>query len=525
MASNFVSRGARRLSAVSVVAVVAVTAALLLGGGTRQGLMSDVVLQFICIPVLMFGLWQIAADGLPRHLRFPMIMLAAVVAIPILQLVPLPAWLADGLPYHSMLQDIRALAGQDRVFWPISVVPDATAQAALSLLVPVSVYLMCIRLNFEERRWLAVLLIAVGVGSAILGMVQISQGQSSGLRFFDITNTGEAVGFFANRNHLSALLYVTWLLAVVWFVDQIDRFVASTGQLHTEASVLLPVFALSCAVVLLLVAQLMARSRAGLILAGAAMLAAVLISARRQTAGVPGVARSSLRRIVGLGLAFTVVLSSQYALVRVLERLAYDPLQDARIVFAQRTYAAALAFLPTGSGVGTFVPVYAMFERPQDALLDTFANRAHNDVLEMFLENGVFGVVLLALFVAWLLHRLWTIWMHSMPGATPLDRRLTLASAVALILLLMHSLVDYPLRTAAMMALAAVFCSFLSLPASVPKPREGGNDGRTKRSREVMPAERETVAAGPGGAKAPAGAWGIEVDWPDAWKRPPNEKS
>ena len=46
--------------------------------------------------------------------------------------------------------------------------------------------------------------------------------------------------------------------------------------------------------------------------------------------------------------------------------------------------------MPVGAGLGTFVPVYAMFEKPEQVSL-FYVNRAHNDVLELWLETGVAG--------------------------------------------------------------------------------------------------------------------------------------
>ena len=522
MVSKSPDRRADQISGAFVASATALVAALLLGGGTRQGLMSDAVLQLICIPVLAYGLWKIGADGVPKHLRFSYALLLLVVALPLVQLVPLPIWISGALPYHAMLQDIRALAGYERGWSSISVVPDATAQAALSLIVPASIYLVCTRLNFVERRLLAFILIGVGVVSAILGLAQISQGQASQLRFFDITNPNEAVGFFANRNHLSALLYATWLFAIVCFVDRIDQFVATTGVSRTDRTVILPVFALSCAVIILIIAQLMARSRAGLILAGVAMVAALIITTRRNNSDKPQVAGVARRRLAVVGLALGVILCSQYAFVRVLERLGQDPLEDARIVFGARTYEAAKAFLPTGSGVGTFVPVYGLFERSQDALLDTYANRAHNDLLEAFLENGAAGVLLIVVFVAWAVFRTWRMASLIDPRAGPVDRRLAMAAAAGLSLLVLHSLVDYPFRTGALMAVGALFCSFLTLPAGwLERPT------RDDAARPAYGAETPEVSGGVvpetptpvGGQKAPAGAWGADIDWPDAWRR------
>ena len=74
-----------------------------------------------------------------------------------------------------------------------------------------------------------------------------------------------------------------------------------------------------------------------------------------------------------------------------MERFAQDPLKDARIPFTRNTLEAAEAFIPFGAGMGSFVQVYGMFEKPEDALAGVFANRAHNDLAELWLETGRHG--------------------------------------------------------------------------------------------------------------------------------------
>ena len=120
--------------------------------------------------------------------------------------------------------------------------------------------------------------------------------------------------------------------------------------------------------------------------------------------------------------------------------------------------------MPLGSGLGTFVPVYAMFEKPEDAT-PTYVNRAHNDILEMWLETGVLGLALGGLFVIWLVRRSAEIW-RSAPasGASQLDWSLVRAATIVPALILAHSLVDFPLRTGAMMAVMAFACALLIEP-------------------------------------------------------------
>ena len=138
--------------------------------------------------------------------------------------------------------------------------------------------------------------------------------------------------------------------------------------------------------------------------------------------------------------------------------------------FARNTIAAAKAFMPLGSGVGSFVPVYAGVEPPQDVLANTFANRAHNDVLESWLETGVVGVALMALFGLWLLVRAFALWRPASSGGRIVDHALPRAAVLVVALLIAHSLVDYPLRTGALMAMFA-FASALLLPPPVESDR------------------------------------------------------
>ena len=71
---------------------------------------------------------------------------------------------------------------------------------------------------------------------------------------------------------------------------------------------------------------------------------------------------------------------------------------------------------------------------------------AHNDYAELALELGFAGVVLMLLFLAWWGAAVWRAWRTAEAG--PFARAAAIASAAVLV----HSLVDFPLRTAAISA-------------------------------------------------------------------------
>src|SRR5260370_32164812 len=110
-----------------------------------------------------------------------------------------------------------------------------------------------------------------------------------------------------------------------------------------------------------------------------------MVSDRRGTSG------TTPTKVLFGALVLAVTWAIQLTLYRIMEIFVFDPLEDGRIRFARRTIEAATAYMPLGSGMGTFVPVYATFERPEDTFGSAYVNHAHNDVLEVWLEAGVAG--------------------------------------------------------------------------------------------------------------------------------------
>ena len=102
-------------------------------------------------------------------------------------------------------------------------------------------------------------------------------------------------------------------------------------------------------------------------------------------------------------------------------------------------------FMPFGSGLGSFVDVYPMYEDPA-AVGGTYVIHAHNDYVEVALEMGVAGILLMIAFLAWWGAAVRRLWQSNEAGA--FSRAASIASAA----ILAHSLVDFPLRTAAISA-------------------------------------------------------------------------
>lgn len=124
-------------------------------------------------------------------------------------------------------------------------------------------------------------------------------------------------------------------------------------------------------------------------------------------------------------------------------------------------------YAPFGSGFGTFAQAYRLHEDP-DLVNWIHVNHVHNDYLELVVELGVPGALLLAAFLLWWAWRFFALW--SSTGASPLARAATLVTLG----LLLHSLVDFPLRTAALSALFAASVGVMARSARVGAARAGG---------------------------------------------------
>lgn len=434
-----------------------VIACLLLGGGTKGGLLSDALLQLISLPLLLVVLWRLADSTLSRQAQWSLGFCLAVVALPLLQLVPLPPAIWTSLPNRELSSQAFALIGQALPWMPLSISPERTWLSALSLIPPVAIFLSVLLLSYRERRWLSLLVVVLGTVGVFLGLAQVAQGPGSSLRFFEFTNVNEAVGFFANRNHFAALAYVLLLFVAAWASNS-SASIAIAGESRDTASVITT--AMWFVVILVLLAGLvMARSRAGLGLGILALLGAFALGASdRRSAG-----SSTWSKLFGIAIFFAGLLVIQYGLYRFLERLKPDLLPNARSAFFTTTLEAATSYLPLGSGLGTFEQVYAHFEKPERALLDTYANHAHNDFVQLLLETGILGPLLLAGFSLFCTLRAIQIWRKSPSSASSIDILLARAATLAVLLIALHSAVDYPLRTSAMMSIFAL-CLALMIP-------------------------------------------------------------
>ena len=463
-----------------IASVFLLFANVVLGGATRTGYLADVLLQFLSLPFLALAawLWIDRLTARPARLSFGLACGAGMAVVGLLialaQFIPLfgaPGW--EGLSARIVAAGGAGLEGA----WTgsSSLDPAASLAALPAVLPPLALFLLVALLDEDRRLRFAGWAVGFGVMALGLGIAQVMQGPASPLRFFEISNRTESVGFFANRNHFAAQLYVTFLLGVAWFAARGERVLSHRTPTSRRALWLALAFSL---VLLLLAGIALARSRAGILLllvavAGVVAMAPALLALLSGREARP----RRVRGLVILIAAGFVLLVGQLGAERFLTRFDAGLVDKLRTVLNEKTVQAATDALPFGTGLGTFTAVFPLYE-DGSTLSPQYVNRAHDDWLEFFLETGLAGAMLLALFLLWYGERVWRLWASAVPPGEARLRLLQQCASLAILLLMLHSAVDYPLRTAAMLAYFAACCALMTPRAgAVMAPQEEGARG------------------------------------------------
>ena len=423
--------------------------AMLFGGGGNQG-WSDALVQLAALPLLAWALFKLSPSQLDRYGQWALVLLCAILAWPLLQLIPMPPSLWSNLPGREAIGSAYETAGIPLPWLPISLNPSATWLGLLSLLPAAAVFLAMLLLDQRARRVL-VILIFIGVfANVLLDILQTVGGYNSPLRFYAITNLFRPVGLFANSNHNAAFLYCALPFATAWAIG------LTLEHRQNRAAGLAW---LALLILMIIIGVTLTQSRAGIALLVVAGLSSLLLVwwHGRASSGRHLLPFAVGASVVGLLVAF------QFGFVGFMDRVQGQGFEDGRWSIAKVTSRAAIANLPFGSGIGTFVPVYDEFA-PRTLLADTYVNHAHNDWLELWLTGGAPAMILAVGFLAWFAAATFRLWGSGQPETRALDLALARAAPIVIVLLLLHSAVDFPLRIPTLSVLFAIACGYLIAP-------------------------------------------------------------
>ncbi|HST35283.1 MAG TPA: O-antigen ligase family protein [Allosphingosinicella sp.] len=429
----------------ALIAIGLVWLVTVLGGGSAR---ADVI---YLVPVRLAAVIGAATLLLliPRERlrlqRGPLFFAGLVALIIGLQLVPLPPAIWTSLPGREPYAELANVPGLEGLWRPLSLAPDLTWNSLLSLLTPLFFLIAIPVLGRRARNWVLLGMLATIVASGFLGLMQLAGGTESSLRYYQYVSNTSAVGFFANRNHEAVFLAFGIPIAFWWALQDEDSPRRARGRLIIAAVVTL----------FLLTAALTTESRTGALIVGLSLGLTALYALRRKGLGKVGLAWFAAGLLVSAGLAFAAYKS--WAEDRQTLASATD---DLRVAILPESLEAARAFFPVGAGYGAFPQAFTRFESVED-LGPLYVNHTHSEVTQVIIEGGIVSVLLFALWLGWLAKAAWSGWRRRGGGGAA---EMQLCTAL-LILPVLASVTDYPLRTPLMAASFAVLAALYSSAA------------------------------------------------------------
>jgi O-antigen ligase len=288
-------------------------------------------------------------------------------------------------------------------------------------------------------------MVAMAGVSLVIGAGQIAGGDSDALRFY-ARGQGFLTGFQANHSATADVLLIAMVGALAAIRDYADfhpvsRFTPGY-RLVTSAGV----------VAMFTIGVVLTGSRGGMLLlplawAACLMLVWPLLRVPNRTILLAGAA-------VLVAIVAGIILSGKGLTGQAVDRFAQS--SELRPQIWASTMFVVKQYFPWGAGMGNFMAVFAAAE-PLETVSSAVVNRAHNDYLELLVEGGVFGAMALT-GLSWTLAGLARkAWQKAPAGS----RAQVVFSLTALAVIALHSIVDYPLRSMSLAYVAATAVALL----------------------------------------------------------------
>ena len=419
------------------------------GGGGSPAPFPELVLELVAAGLALIALaLPLAVFDWQRVPREASIIILLVAGVPLLQLVPLPPLLWHALPARDLQARALDLIGAQDSWRPWSMAPSRTLASLLSLGPPLLLLAMTSALNRQGRQWLIRAIVIMTLATLLLGAFQLSAGDDSPFHLYGVT-VPMLVGFQANHNSTADVLLLGLIAVPLLTIELVERRVIQNRSG--------PVLGFATAgIALVALGVVLTASRTGIMLMPIALAACLWIlrpwlsiTRRRLAYGIAVLAALTL-------LGFLLLRHSP-VLATVLAR--FDFSEELRPQLWIDGYYVARKYFPFGVGMGDFVPAFVADER-LESIWPSLPNRAHNDFLELVCEAGMLGLLALSA-ISWTLIR---ALRQKLGGETGLPAALTVFGAASLVILALHSLVDYPFRSMALAGLGAVCAGLLLSP-------------------------------------------------------------
>ncbi|MXP27032.1 hypothetical protein GRI39_13445 [Altererythrobacter indicus] len=409
--------------------------AVILGGGGRGYPLFNLPVQLAALVILGLSFKQVREFF--SRASWPLkVLTCCTIALPLVQLIPLPPAIWSALPGRELVAESFALIGQQDRWFPISVAPSLTLLAAIGLIAPFAILVLASRLDSQRRHLALTVLVGLGLLNVLIGATQLITNGAT--KFYRDGSPNHLFGSFANHNSAGLFLVICLCALIGLFVAARPKGLLRMAYVATGG--------------LLFLSVILSQSRSSmalliipLLLASAQALPRLHTSTKFRKRTIWAVVSTCLALLM---IGFFVTQNNK--LSQSFDR--FDNLEDARPAIWEDSWVSRQRFWPVGAGFGSFDEVYQLDESLEN-LRTSRAGRAHNDYIETMVESGVIAPILIILWAAYLL---WAARIGKRNRNATRWSLLAIAACLAL-----QSCVDYPLRSQALFCIAALAIGLL----------------------------------------------------------------
>lgn len=382
-------------------------------------------------------------------LKVPLLVVFGFVALGALQSIPVPEQIWRDWPGRGLISEGHQSLGLSSVSLPLSLDVEATLHSLGYALPPLFILALSGLVGMERlKKWTPYGLSLLAVLSVALGLAQLATGIDSPLYFFEFTNRGAPVGTFANANHFASFL----LMACPFAIQNLNLQLSNWER--TDTKIALAMLAIS--VLSILIVGIMAAGSLAIYMLLGPVIAAAFVLTRRSDRPFRWI-HIALVTLFAVGLGALLIADNP-----VLHGLGAADLSDSdtsRYSIWGAAIDAIKATWPFGTGIGSFESVIPIYE-DASSVTSTYVARAHNEYLQIVMEMGLPGVILLTIAAVWLGQRTVSIWRKPIRRERNGTQQAAMLSIIAIAV---HSVVDFPARTPALTAVLALCVAIVAL--------------------------------------------------------------
>lgn len=425
---------------------------------------SVLVIQLVVL--VMMGAYFFMKDrpaqnaALSRALKWPKYFFMALWILLIIQILPLPKFLVKLFsPNAVAFREAYSPGFSNTTFTSFSLIPAQSFQVALGLLPYFFLGFLIIKTVRKRSQIIQIytVLVAMGVFEAFYGLFELTNKNPKILFYKKVFGTDVVTGTFVNRNHLSGYLEMIIPLGIGLIIARTNLFSLSGIKWKeklmrlSERGGAVNLF-MSLGVMIMALAIFFSKSRSGIFLLFFTFILFFVLNIlhfRKFEAQ-----KTWIRNFLLVSFMVILLISVYLGVENSLMRFGLENIRsEVRPIFWSNTLRMSWDYPVVGIGLGNFSSLYPNFMQTGRLIK---ISHAHNDYLEILVELGAVGLILLAAGIFFMIGYIFLFWRQR---RYPLVKGLALGGFVSLTCILIHSLTDFNLQIPANRLLFTVVLS------------------------------------------------------------------